>query len=962
MSGSATAAPAALVLERETELRRAELLLRRLAHGEGGLVLIEAAAGLGKTALLDAIVELATRQQLEICRARGTELEHAFAFGVARQWFEPTLAGLPAAARERALGGAATLARPALAATDLDRGGGASGSFSLLHGLYWLLAQLAGLAPMLLVVDDAHWADDPSLDWLDFLLNRIAGLPVLIIAASRPLHPGAGAGRARHALWHDPAVERLRLAPLRAGSVERLLELRLERPAEDEDDGEDQPDGPTAAFVSACHRASGGNPFLLEELLDMVVARGMPLTEAGAGEVAGLVSEDLVRRTSLRLTGLGDDATATAQALAALEQDGQVRRVAAVAGLDQARASVALDALIVSGLATAARPARIVHPLLRAAILDGLPPGRRSDLHARAAAVLLADGAEPERIAAHILECDPAAEVERVRVLRRAATATLGRGSPLGASRFLRRALEEPPARRDRAAVLRELGEAEQIGRHPDAITHLEEALALAGDDQTRAEIGLVLGLGRVYTGELQRALSILTETRDLLGDSGDPGLIARIEAQLIPLSGWDLSATAQPREELLARARDPTADERPLALTVACGLANAGDCDEVAMIVERGLAGGSFLARETSDSLNAAYACYALIFIDRLEQALALARAMRIDGRRRGSVLGVVAGAAHCALAELRLGALADAEADAQEAFELAGRHELEFTLPFIGAYLAVTQLERIGPEPALATLEAVHFEHNGARVLAAPMFLEARARVRLARGERAAAEDELRTCATATAADLNSMNPAVCSWRSLLSGVLAEDDPDEARGLAEEDLVWARRCGSARSEGIALRALARLAPRSERIAARRGAVTALRASPARLERAHALFELGSELLDQGRRAEARPQLLEALQLAHECGAAPLAEQALDRARAAGARPRRPASTGRDALTPAELRVARMAAKGHPNREIAQALFITTRTVKAHLTSSYRKLGITTRKDLSRTLAAPPG
>ena len=97
---------------------------------------------------------------------------------------------------------------------------------------------------------------------------------------------------------------------------------------------------------------------------------------------------------------------------------------------------------------------------------------------------------------------------------------------------------------------------------------------------------------------------------------------------------------------------------------------------------------------------------------------------------------------------------------------------------------------------------------------------------------------------------------------------------------------------------------------------------------------------------------------LLESLQLAHQCGATPLAEQALDRARAAGARPRRPAISGRDALTAAELRVARMAAEGSPNREIAQALFITTRTVKAHLTSTYRKLEIATRRQLPGALA----
>jgi DNA-binding CsgD family transcriptional regulator len=957
------AIPAKPLLEREGEQERTTQLLAGLTRGTGGLLLLEGAAGLGKTTLLEAIVERARGGEIEIYRARGTELERTFAFGIARQLFEPKLAAQDPAAREQALGGAAALALPAVTA---GVAGEAASSFSVLHGLYWLLLQLANQAPTLLVLDDLHWADRPSLEWLDYLLNRIAELPVLVVAATRPFQPSSDAGERPHALWTDTAVERLRLAPLGQSSVALLLQQRLE--PEPDDAGKllaSAANVPAPAFVAACHQASGGNPFLLRELLDTVSARRLPMTAAAAGEVAALASEDLVRRTHSRLAELGADATAVGRALATLEHGAEVRQLAAVAELSHDCASEALDMLVEAELAGVARPARIVHPLIRTAILDGLPPGLRSDLHARAAEVLLDDGGDPERIAAHLLECDPAENSDRVGLLRRAAAIALRRGSPANAVTFLRRALAEPPGKAQRATVLRELGEAELLGRHPQAIAHLQSALELAEDRQARVEIGCRLGDALIYVGELDDGIAAFRRARALLPVTDRPEMGARIDAQVLALTalnGREEGPTSKEAEEdQLARARDPSPANRPLAMTVALVHALRGECEEVPTIVGNALAGGRFLAAETADSMAAVLGADALIFVDRLADSLTLTRAMIADGQRRGSVLGVVAGSTHCAFAELRMGALADAEADARAAFELARQHGLSFTLPFIVAHLSLAMLDRGDGEGALDTLESIELDPSAMNPPAHHTFLEARARVRLERGQREQAIADLYECREQTRA-VGCVNPSVCGWRTLLVDALAGELRAEAHVLAAEDLALARRCGSARSEGIALRALARLADPSQRIEPLRASVRILRTSPARLELARSLLELGAELVRKGQRVEARELLLESLHLAHECGATPLAEQALECARAAGARPRRLAISGRDSLTAAELRVARMAAEGSPNREIAQALFITTRTVKAHLTSTYRKLDISTRKHLAPALTDSPG
>jgi DNA-binding CsgD family transcriptional regulator len=232
----------------------------------------------------------------------------------------------------------------------------------------------------------------------------------------------------------------------------------------------------------------------------------------------------------------------------------------------------------------------------------------------------------------------------------------------------------------------------------------------------------------------------------------------------------------------------------------------------------------------------------------------------------------------------------------------------------------------------------------------------LVARGRVRLALGdrERGIADLEL------AGANLIVNNPSFVPWRSSLAVALAATDPERARELAHADLARAEELGQARGIGVALRTRARVQGSQDALGDLERAIEVLRASPARLELARTLYEYGAALRRRGTRAAAREPLREAAALAARCGAEPLAQAARQELRASGAHPRRDALSGPDALTPSERRVAELAAAGLPNREIAQALFVTTKTVGTHLAHIYQKLDLSgqqAREQLSERL-----
>jgi DNA-binding CsgD family transcriptional regulator len=229
----------------------------------------------------------------------------------------------------------------------------------------------------------------------------------------------------------------------------------------------------------------------------------------------------------------------------------------------------------------------------------------------------------------------------------------------------------------------------------------------------------------------------------------------------------------------------------------------------------------------------------------------------------------------------------------------------------------------------------------------------LERRGRLRLAQDRVQEALADLRLAGERQLA-FDMPNPATLAWRS--QAALAYHrlgDDVEAQALADEEVRLARTFGAPRALGVALTA-AGLVGHDELL---EEAVEVLEGSRARLDLARALIACGASLRRRGERVAARPFLIRGLELARDCGAAPLVEEATQQLASAGGRPRNVLRRGRDALTPTELRVARLAAAGHSNPEIAQAQFVTLKTVETQLGSCYRKLGISSRRELAAAL-----
>jgi DNA-binding CsgD family transcriptional regulator len=236
--------------------------------------------------------------------------------------------------------------------------------------------------------------------------------------------------------------------------------------------------------------------------------------------------------------------------------------------------------------------------------------------------------------------------------------------------------------------------------------------------------------------------------------------------------------------------------------------------------------------------------------------------------------------------------------------------------------------------------------------------MLLESRARLRLAQQRHADAHADLLGAAERWN-ELGTDHPGMAAWRvHLCEALVAQGELRAAREHAEEHLALAERVGIPGPRGAGLRALARTTDREEAVVLLQRAVELLAESPSQLEHVRALVDLGAALRRANHRAAARTPLRRALDLADHDGMRLLARRARQELRAVGARPRRSALSGIDSLTPAEHRVAILAAEGHSNPEIAQQLYVTRRTVETHLTHVFQKLGVSTRADLTTRLA----
>jgi DNA-binding CsgD family transcriptional regulator len=930
------------LLERTAELAAIAAAIAAARAGTGAVLVVEGAAGIGKTRLLAHACDQAVAAGMTVLTARAAEYEEGYAWGVVRQLFERYW---PA--------GATPLDPPAWAAT-APPSPRDENSVAVLHALYWLTADIAQRAPLLLAIDDLHWADPPSQRFAAHLTRRIGDLPVLLAVTIREPRSGTAQAKALTAgLAAEPGAVSVRPAALSAGGCARLVAAELGS-------------GPTAAFTEACHELTGGNPLLLRGLVTTLTAEGVGGTDADVPHLRRLTPDTVSRHVLLRLGRMPPTVLAAARAIAVLGTAATTARTARLAGLDDAAGADAVGVLMAERLVEGEFRLRFVHPLVRSAVYQDLALPVRQQWHKRAARLLAAEGVPAAEMTVQLLASAASGDPWVTGELRHAAADARERGAPEVAAQCLERALAEPPPPGARADVLYELGAAQTFHSPASAVEHLTEALSLSDSWPQRGRIALALSEALALCVRFADAVETVQDTLAEIDGEGGPGvtgdsggrdqIVASLQAVLLNIARWDLSTRTVTRPlvaELLARADAGGALDPQLHANLAMELTVAGSDRQGALRHAReAVRATSSLMSLTSTALPEAVLVMA--YADAGREAWDGVHEWQEIASHRGRPLAAAIAASIAAHLAVRDGDIRKALAYGEQALA-----EDDTWVAILATAFLVPALIDAGDTGRARAMLTERGLSEGELLPVFPFNLAQYARgcLRAADGDHEAAVTDLLGVG-AVAERWGIVNPAALPWRSAAAlSQSALGDADAARSLAHEEVALARAWGASREIGVALRA-AGLAEGGERgIELLTEAVAVLRGSSARLDLARALLDLGAARRRAGGRGAARDLLRESLDLAHELGGHAIADRARDELVAAGGRPRRDASRGRDALTPSELRVAELAAAGRTNRQIAQALFVTQRTVENHLTSTYGKLGIAARPELAAAL-----
>lgn len=936
------------LFERESELAAVDEALGGLgglrADGaepvdqpRGALLAFAGRAGIGKTTLLAEVRRRAAARGCTVVSARGGDQEQRVAFHVARQLLQPQFAGAAEGDLRARLGSWYDIGGPALglcAPTD----GAPPDQQGLRDGLDWVLTHLAvQRAPMVLVLDDAHWADPESLRWLAAFAPRAEELPLLLVVAYRPDElpdhaesfrglPGRAGGRP------------LDLEPLSAVAVAGLVREALGTHADD-------------AFCRECWAVTAGNPFETVELTAKVRDRGLVPTEAGAHLLRDLAAAVKGSGLIARLERLGTSTVRFAWACAVLGTEIHPLLAAAVAGLGHEEAADAADALRGARILTGAETLEFVHPLIATAVYRAIPSGVRVALHGQAAWCVINDGQGPSAAARHLLETHPDGDNWVVQQLRAAAGETVRSGAPDAARSYLARALREPPPFEDRAAVLYELGSASLLTEPATTVNHLRAALEEPiNDPELRHHIVYRLSQVLAHSDRLAEASDTLTREIRVTED-------ARVRLRMVSEQFmWDAFRADEPDHPSRSRRLAKLADRlkgRDLTERYIIGLRTwdailRGEPAHVALHhADRALAGGLGWAEPDRGFEVPVLVALAFMYADRPGRTEELFAAGIADFERqgwRGAHLSF--GYTLLAYVRFRRGRLAEAEDFVRAGLRLAERVGPGTPAHWYAVGILIEVLLARGRiTEAAQTAEDHSFREPFPAAVVFPDAQTVYGELLLARGLTKDAAAEL--AAAGRRLDPRGIrNPAWCPWQLHLARAESHDAPERAVATALEALARARQFGTPSAIGTALRTAAEVSSGSVRAKYLEESVAHLECSPAAYELACALVALGTELRRTGRPTEAAEHLYRGLDTAVQCGADGLVEAARDELAAAGLRPRRLHTTDTDTLTTRERTAATMTAEGRTRTEIAKELTIDESAVVRLLSAVYRKMG----------------
>lgn len=906
------AASATNIVGRGGELAALDELAASLATGTGRLVLIEGAAGTGKSTLLAALEQLAAERRIAVRRARAIEID----------------ADQPFAVIERAHGLAVEAAQANESTVALAEGG-----LAAVHRISQALLAGADAAPVLLCVDDAHWADEQSLRVLEIVAAAIRESPIVVALSWRR---GEVAEPRLTRLRAVDGVVHLALDDLAAADAAALVRRALPH-AED-------------AFVAACCRLTGGNPLLLGELVTAFAASGRAPDADAAKRLAELAPRSVRRAVLARLGELSSAAMALARAAAVLGDGAPLHQAAQLAELDPGAAAAAADGLVSAEVFAAGDTLAFRHPLHRAAVLEDIGGFTRSELYRRAAALVAAEGMY-ERAGALLLRAAPGGDRGAVATLRRAAAIARRSGDAQTTIRLLQRALAEPAAREERPALLVDLARAEIATGDPTSVEHLDQALEEIDRADERAEI--LRSLARLHHArfEFPQAARLAEHALAEAPAGGE-----RFQATWLLAASLDLERAKDARrvyQQLLeaTMAGAPPDDPELQAALSAFMMTVAGDPEVAADLAERAMVGDA-VSNDDGLGLAGDFALHTLLGCGQLHTLVRCAELWFEQVEHHASIMGVASAACWRAHARLELGDLQGAIADAEVAL-VPSRYGWPVNSTYGGGALALARLELGDPAGAAEAIGRI-----AASPIPDPPRLYFAGLIELAAGRAAHARELFERAGADWVAHGYLETPALLPWRSA-AALAAFRDGDEAGALtlADAELALARDTRLGHVLGRALRVRGLVAGGAEGIDMLREACDVLGATDHRLEHLRARVDLGAALRRTGARREAREVLAGARADAEALGCRALADRAAQELSASGARPRRVAITGVQSLTPSERRIAELAAAGLTNREIAAELFLTAKTVEWHLGHVFSKLGVHRRRELAAAL-----
>ncbi|MET9885659.1 AAA family ATPase [Streptomyces sp. NPDC006430] len=950
------------LLERESEIlaihRAVDDLCGTSHHGasgrRGGVLTFAGSGGIGKTTLLAEARRHAAERSCTVLFARGGEQEKQVPFHVMRQLIQPAFAAMSEGERRDVLGTWYDIVAPALGLTAAAEGSTAPDPQGVRDGLDWVVTHLTvRSAPVVLVLDDAHWADAESLAWLTAFAARAEELGMLIMVACRPDEIPADAGSLR-SLMGRQGTRPHELAPLTTSAVARIVRDALGQNADD-------------VFCRECWAITGGNPFEVVELAMKGRDRELKPHQDSIPQLRDLASA--VKGSGLidRLEQLGPSTVRLAWAAAVLGTAIPTGIVGSVAALGEAQVDQAiaqLKAARILTVLTSVRRKEVVeffHPLIATAVYRSIPPGVRVAMHGMAAQALVDDGQGAAAAARHLLEMHPDGDPWVVQQLRQAARESFSAGAPDAARRYLARALREPPDAEDRAEVLFELGSANLLHDPATTINQLRAALEEPQAQQPlREAITYRLAQALAHTGQLAKAAGLLA---DEAKKATSARTRLRMRAEQFKWNSVRVDEENSPARSRLLSQFAKRITGRGLAERHILGLrawdaAMRGEPAATALeYAEQALDGGMSWTDQDFGFEVPAVVAVTFMYCDQPGRAEELFNAGILEFEAKGwrgahlsfvyTLLGYV---------RYRRGRLAEAEDFVRNGLQIADRvgHGIPAQWYAIGT-LIETLLARGNTDEAVQVAQAYKLEEGLPQAVVYPDPQAVRGKLLLAQGRYEEAIQHL--SAAGKRLDLRgTRNPSWSPWQLDLALAQVAREPEQARATAAEALARARAFGTSSAIGHALRVSAAAGDPAQAATLLQEAVNHLDQSPAACELAHALVDHGVALHTLGDPHRAAQQLYRGMEAASACGADALARRARSQLASAGLRPRRLHTFEQDTLTVAEIAAARHAALGLDNAAIATKTNTTVQEVSELLSAVFTKLG-TDRLGLSRAL-----